>query len=646
MKKKSSKIAFSLDKHEINYVDNYIYIEQQVRKTIEVNIKKALNSEYYHEKAGLFNEESFLKYFTLSGSLKTHSLDSLGVSRNFFQREDRFFIRKYGDTNEFILRGPRYLAALDEHLSVIQKLSIYYEDIYEGLEVLNVNYDPIKHTHFLAVAPVLDYIKNALITLYNAYTHRERIGHGEHSNKEYQELKQTLLEAVNESVICFYLSFVDQYSNDRFRNLKTFLDEVMLRKILNVVTKEFREFKFSSRAVVRPEASHPLILASFAHNIYTKYPAIKLVFGLPAGGTELACLVHKYFEYKTQYAIRLILLPLSMHTAKRDFSIRTNKIDKRYLKEVHKTKLDDESVNSILVDDNSSTGQTIEVAQKLIRKSNGSINLLCAVAEADIIRTRLKSQDKKKKNKVANPVLYTDSVGILPISKRIRPRHDLKEVMESRQLYNYYRNKKGNRSLIEEIKFEVIADSIENKYEFINSDLNLDNSILTFKHQFLSNFYFVPINYNGKVYPSVEHAYLRQKYRKEDLQNLSVHEKKELNQIFKFKGLAKELHDFSDIFYDSNIAAGTVKRISNKLKEWGYQIDDWDDKRMNIMIELLLLKFSDYEMLHLLIATGKKYLVEGNDWNDTFWGVSNERGKNFLGRIIMKIREKNILKLN
>lgn len=37
-------------------------------------------------------------------------------------------------------------------------------------------------------------------------------------------------------------------------------------------------------------------------------------------------------------------------------------------------------------------------------------------------------------------------------------------------------------------------------------------------------------------------------------------------------------------------------------------------------------------------ATAEELLVEGNNWNDTFWGVCRGRGENNLGRILMKVR--------
>jgi predicted NAD-dependent protein-ADP-ribosyltransferase YbiA (DUF1768 family) len=71
------------------------------------------------------------------------------------------------------------------------------------------------------------------------------------------------------------------------------------------------------------------------------------------------------------------------------------------------------------------------------------------------------------------------------------------------------------------------------------------------------------------------------------------------------------------------------------------------------MIDLLIQKFSQYEFATQLLQTENKVLIEGNDWNDTFWGVSDidgiQRGHNFLGRILFVIRDNirnNIIPIN
>lgn len=40
----------------------------------------------------------------------------------------------------------------------------------------------------------------------------------------------------------------------------------------------------------------------------------------------------------------------------------------------------------------------------------------------------------------------------------------------------------------------------------------------------------------------------------------------------------------------------------------------------------------------MLKKTGAEELVEGNNWNDTYWGKCNGHGQNKLGIILMKVR--------
>lgn len=632
---------YSLSPQELSYQSNGREIEIEIKQAIVKNITLANNSVYVKNQVGVFSNPNFLNDFTLSGSLKISSMDMLGDSKEFFTKDGRFFEKNTVLKKEFILRGPRYIAAIDPHLSVLQKLRIYYEDVCDGIDFIS-NRIFNQNKKYIELSPILDYIKNALVTLYNAFTHKEKLGQLELRNPIYQSQKKELLFAVEEAVICYYLSLVNECSEDMILKLTSVLNKNHIKKIIDTIADEFKDFKFSSKAMVRPEASHPLILAAFAHNLFEKFPNVKIIFGLPAGGTELTCLVHKYWEYKSGKNTLMVLLPISLHSLKNDFGRRRkSKLSKQYSSLIPSSNLDSSSINSLLIDDNSATGGTIEVAQKFISKYNKSVRLVCLVAEADTMRTKLRFKNDKKVSKIAHPIVYAESIGILPISKLIKPKNDLKEIIESRLLQKHYLDKNQQSSLFKRIKASVIADAIENKSEYLFSSFNEENSIQAFKHTFLSNFYSVKIHFQGKSYPSVEHAYISKKFRPDVFKNLSLGQIAELNQIFKMKGIAQELTDFSNIFFDKNIPAGIVKRISNKLKGWGYKNDDWDDIRLDLMINLLWLKFSNTEMRHLLMKTKGKYLVEGNDWNDTYWGINNKtkKGENFLGRIIMKIRD-------
>lgn len=84
---------------------------------------------------------------------------------------------------------------------------------------------------------------------------------------------------------------------------------------------------------------------------------------------------------------------------------------------------------------------------------------------------------------------------------------------------------------------------------------------------------------------------------------------------------------------------------------------DWESVKRRIMLEILLAKFSQNgELRHLLAQTAPSVLVEGNTWNDTYWGCVRAEtrprlimplwgedkgwaGHNWLGRCLMMARE-------
>lgn len=70
---------------------------------------------------------------------------------------------------------------------------------------------------------------------------------------------------------------------------------------------------------------------------------------------------------------------------------------------------------------------------------------------------------------------------------------------------------------------------------------------------------------------------------------------------------------------------------------------DWEDVKVLKMIQLVRSKFEiNDQMRDRLILLKDMILIEGNYWNDDFWGVcdKNGKGKNVLGQILMLIRDK------
>lgn len=124
---------------------------------------------------------------------------------------------------------------------------------------------------------------------------------------------------------------------------------------------------------------------------------------------------------------------------------------------------------------------------------------------------------------------------------------------------------------------------------------------------FLSNFYPSPITMDEITYPTAEHAFQAGKTADMALR----------------KQIAVEP------------TPGRAKRAGRRLPI----VQNWDEIRLDHMRLVVSLKFDQHQdLLVLLRETGKRSLVEGNNWGDTFWGQVNGRGENWLGRILMDER--------
>lgn len=135
--------------------------------------------------------------------------------------------------------------------------------------------------------------------------------------------------------------------------------------------------------------------------------------------------------------------------------------------------------------------------------------------------------------------------------------------------------------------------------------------------RFLSNFYPCEIEYQGIKYPSVEHYYVAMKVNDEQLIN----------------GRYYTPADFREMISKVELPA-VAKKIGQLVK----LRRDWDDKKIEFMNWAIREKFKSKELSEMLLSTGDMELIEGNSWNDTFWGVCNGKGKNHLGKILMEVR--------
>jgi len=133
-------------------------------------------------------------------------------------------------------------------------------------------------------------------------------------------------------------------------------------------------------------------------------------------------------------------------------------------------------------------------------------------------------------------------------------------------------------------------------------------------HRFLSNFYrlntSIEDTFKDEViyYPTVEHAY-------QAMKSLDLEVRK------KIAG-CKRPRD--------------AKRMGRKIRIR----KDWEEIKLNVMLDLLREKFSDHGFAELLLRTNNKYLFEVNDHGDRYWGVDIFlEGENHLGQLLMQVRD-------
>jgi ribA/ribD-fused uncharacterized protein len=141
--------------------------------------------------------------------------------------------------------------------------------------------------------------------------------------------------------------------------------------------------------------------------------------------------------------------------------------------------------------------------------------------------------------------------------------------------------------------------------------MNILPAITSFKdeYSFLSNMYPTPmlIEFKGYVFTCTESAYQGFKVMQPD--------------------------------YFQSLNGYQAKRVSKSY----VMRSDWDTLKNPLMYSLLIEKFRQPELRELLMDTDGMELIEGNQWGDTYWGVSGGIGANTLGRMLMQLRSEIII---
>lgn len=130
------------------------------------------------------------------------------------------------------------------------------------------------------------------------------------------------------------------------------------------------------------------------------------------------------------------------------------------------------------------------------------------------------------------------------------------------------------------------------------------------EYKWLSNFHECEINYLGLNWPTTEHAYQA----------------------------AKRMDDVD--FHLEMQRLPKARQAMNYGRSLPITTPHWHEAtKFKVMWDVNLQKFTRHDDLReKLIATSDEFLVEGNTWGDTCWGVCNGVGSNWLGKTLMAVR--------
>lgn len=121
------------------------------------------------------------------------------------------------------------------------------------------------------------------------------------------------------------------------------------------------------------------------------------------------------------------------------------------------------------------------------------------------------------------------------------------------------------------------------------------------------------------------------------------------DRVFHFKSVehyfqAAKCHNFDDAKMIVNSSSPrTAKHLGHKVE----LRDSWDEVKLDVMLTGLRCKFSNPLWSNILLSTRSAFLIEGNTWDDRYWGMVQLNGangpvwvgENHLGILLMQVRK-------
>lgn len=553
--------------------------------------------------------------FTASGALtwnnkkNSHSQEFLETNRLTEKRGSRV-----------LSRGPIFFESLDPFLES--------SDLLNNIEKTLIELQRKEPLSFEERYVYLDYIKSSNLQIFNAIIGLTRKNISLDSFGFNNPEKNKLTERYKECVALFYDFLL--FEEFDWKKTKTVLENFIqfLKERKDVLAKLPREnIKLS-------ESTHPLRMLSTAALIIEDNLDADHIIGIPSGGTESAFILQYLYLKKGHLQKNLTLTPSASFHSKIDLTNIESKISLELSSVQPNEKV-------IIIDDNTATGITLRtVAAEVEKKGVNSIKAYCIEADTQ----RMKKVESLEN--LPNLEFLKHATGVLPVKKKNHPNGAYQNGSNAI-------NEIGRRVLAQSLREQAQQESDSAKIitlltrahliEYPTSRLLREakknpKSILSFRYREFSNFHPVSVQWKGKSFPSIEHAYQFAKYEEladkpiSDLLNLVDLQESDQKKLKPFLKLT-----FLEFMMNSKVTAGSIKMLAHTLPDT--HISPF--QRMICMAELSLQKYSQEPFQSILQNSGDGILIEGNTWQDTFWGIDQEtkEGHNILGRLLMMIRD-------
>jgi ribA/ribD-fused uncharacterized protein len=138
-----------------------------------------------------------------------------------------------------------------------------------------------------------------------------------------------------------------------------------------------------------------------------------------------------------------------------------------------------------------------------------------------------------------------------------------------------------------------------------------ENQIFFYEHDFyiFSNFSSFAIEYDGKLWPTSEHAYQAARFADPEIKEI-IHGMRSAHEVFTY----------------------AMNNRANSIAEW-------DDIKFDVMKKILHAKVSQHPYVKKkLLDSGNRELIE-DSWRDPVWGWGPDKdGQNMLGKLWMEVR--------